>query len=128
MRSQQTAAPFGLSRGLDVTTDHRLVERSWGDWEGMLPADIEARFPGWEDEGLRPSGFEDDRALWVRVAPFLRDLGDGQGHILVVTHGALMQAVVAAHGEPGEPFQNLEGQWLTIAETTVTVGDRESFL
>jgi len=39
------AAAAGLSHD-DESFDHRLREMSWGDWDGLTGAEIEARWPG----------------------------------------------------------------------------------
>ena len=44
-RAQQTAHAFADILGLPVTCDQRLRERSFGEWEGMTRAEIDAKLP-----------------------------------------------------------------------------------
>ena len=48
-RVRETLAIAAEAAGLvhdDACHDHRLLEMSWGDWDGLNGVEIEARFPG----------------------------------------------------------------------------------
>lgn len=70
-----------------------LVERNYGDAEGMDFAEIDARYP----EGVEVPGRETRQAVGERVVPELTRLAaDHPGQALVVvTHGGAIRAVLA---------------------------------
>ena len=39
-----------------ITLDDRLMEISWGEWEGFTPSEIEARWPGIYDRRRENNG------------------------------------------------------------------------
>ena len=45
LRAAQTAAILAAPHGLDIRTDRRLRELSFGDWEGLTYAEIQERYP-----------------------------------------------------------------------------------
>src|SRR5690606_29768822 len=65
------AAALGLGR---VEVDARFRERAAGEWTGLTRAEIEARWPGWLEDGRRPPGFELDADIIERVLGGLYDL------------------------------------------------------
>lgn len=98
-----------LADGRPVATDPRLVEVAWGDWEGRLSADLLAEpasgfvptaHLAWHD---RPPGGESAADAWARVAPLLTDLARAGRPTLLVTHKALMRALLRQAAEGGEP-------------------------
>ncbi|MEM1346007.1 MAG: histidine phosphatase family protein, partial [Pseudomonadota bacterium] len=102
-RARETAET--LARGRTVALDARLVERSWGTWEGQRAADLAAdpkagfvpthRLTG---EARAPGG-ESETEVLRRLAPFLAERA-GRGPAVIVTHKAVMRAVLAAAGAP----------------------------
>ncbi|MGF1552657.1 MAG: histidine phosphatase family protein [Paracoccaceae bacterium] len=104
-RAGETAALLAAAHGRPpeaVRRDDRLVEVSWGDWEGRaietMPVDpatgrLAPYALGWEDHP--PNGESLGDAL-ARVRPALAALDEPT---VVVTHKALMRAVLReAHG------------------------------
>lgn len=104
VRATRTAEEVAAATGLAPTTDVRLRERSFGDWEGLDHAEIEG---GWAKEykiwsgggqpdgvGMEPRGDVGTRvaaAVVEHAAPF------GAGATLVlVTHGAAISAGITA--------------------------------
>ncbi len=89
-----------LAPGQPVETDPRLVELSFGAWEGQQAADLLAQSGsgfrptgewGWEDKA--PGG-ESARDAWDRLRPALAEIAsDGQRAILVL-HKALMRIIL----------------------------------
>jgi len=83
-----------------VATDARLVEQSWGRWEGARAADLMAtpssgfvpthRLP----ETMCPPGGESALDVWDRVHPMLMELGQAGGRVLVVGHKAVMRLLL----------------------------------
>lgn len=108
-----------LAEGAPVTTDPRLIEMDFGDWEGRRGADlIDDRASGYrhvEDWGwsFQPPNGEPLTALRNRVSAFLQDVGrrcdrDGAAAIAVCHIGVMRVALALAHdwrftGPP--PFQ-----------------------
>lgn len=74
-----------------------------GQWEGLTPAEVEARFPGAYEERGRcladycPHGGESFRMLARRALPALRDAlpPDTEGNVLLVAHGGVIRVILA---------------------------------
>ncbi|MEM6489811.1 MAG: histidine phosphatase family protein [Pseudomonadota bacterium] len=111
-RAAETAA--ALAGGCRIRLDPRLVEQSWGTWEGLtvdeVPPDPHTGVPavhrlGWQ--GAAPGG-ESAAQAWARVRPALARLARG-GDAVVVTHKALMRIVLGqAHGWRGPDGGSVE--------------------
>lgn len=108
-RAQSTAACLAALTGLPVESDEALVERSFGQWEGLARQEIQAR---WPDQYARWRAGEDPEGLDVetrahtaqRVGRALERLAGqqekaqstqgtigastGRGPVVVVAHGA----------------------------------------
>jgi broad specificity phosphatase PhoE len=112
-RTCETAALLGHG---EAALDERLVEMSWGSWEGRRLADLRremgASFSELEDRGLdfRAPGGETPREVQARLRPLLAEIGrSGRDH-LAVTHKAVIRAIYSlASGWPllGEPPMRL---------------------
>lgn len=97
-RAADTAAPLAELTGLPVTTDPRLRERCYGQWEGLTMAEIAERFPeaharqraGEHELGY---GIEPPRDVMKRVGEVLDETADR-----AAAHGADATAVVVTHG------------------------------
>lgn len=91
-RALDTVRPLAERIGVEPETDPRLREIDNGQWTGLLPTEIENRWPDlWRaySSGVdvaRPGGerWADVRA---RVRAFLHDLGDPEGVTVIATHG-----------------------------------------
>ena len=86
-----------------ITLDDRLMEISWGAWEGFTRPQIEARWPGIYDrrrknkwEFCPPSG-ESYALLSERVGGWLKDITETD-KLIVVTHGAAGRAIRGVYG------------------------------
>ena len=101
-RARETAEIIGAELGLPVRFDARLRERSFGAWEGLTAAEIEA---GFREEHLRwvageGAGADDAEpfdAFRARVRSFLADVLDAhpEGTVLVVAHGGSIRVIHA---------------------------------
>lgn len=104
-----------LARGGAVAHDPRLVELSWGDWEGKhgkdLLADpasgyVDVEHWGWR---RRPPGGESPWDVWERVRPALAEIAADPAPALLIVHRALMRVILArAWGwnyDSPEPFR-----------------------
>lgn len=110
-RASQTAAEMAVRHGLQVVTEPRLREMSFGVWEGLTHSEIRERhaqaFARWEDDPLEtaPPGGESLVQLATRVGGLLDDLnglGD-TGTVLLVSHGGPLRVLLclALGLEPG---------------------------
>ncbi|MEM7745799.1 MAG: histidine phosphatase family protein [Pseudomonadota bacterium] len=106
-RARETAQILAPDRDIDV--DARLVELSWGEWEGQTahallkdPANGFRPTHEWGPDTKAPGG-ESAREAWERARPALADIADGPP-ALVVTHKALMRLILtrATDGAPPE--------------------------
>jgi probable phosphoglycerate mutase len=117
-RAEETARI--LARGRAFALDARLVELSWGDWEGKhgsdLLADPESGYVDVEHWGWhrRPPGGESPWDVWERVQPALAEIAAAGAPALLIVHRALMRVVLArAWGwnyDSPEPFRIKRGR------------------
>jgi broad specificity phosphatase PhoE len=113
-----------------------LIERSAGEWEGLMRPEIEARFPGWLAEYRRPPGYEPDDEIIGRAVRALRSIRDlaGGTNVLVVSHGGVINALERRVGESWRQLTNLEARWFEFEADegdtggVVPVGDRVHLL
>jgi uncharacterized phosphatase len=101
LRAYETAWVVAERRGLEVTAIRDLRERNFGTWEGLTDEEIFDRFPqarhgSWGDAETKDEMA--DRALDAleRIA-----LAHPGGHVLVVTHGGPVRALLAGCGIDG---------------------------
>jgi broad specificity phosphatase PhoE len=108
-RARQTAAALAIRTGLVATPEPRLREVHHGAWDGLLLAEIRARYPReWAQrerrpETVRPPGGETVAEVAARVAAALDDIARRHpgGNVLVVSHGmALATALCRVRGLP----------------------------
>lgn len=97
-RAHQTAR---ILRGRDCATDDRLVEMSWGDWEGRTIPDLRSELGdlmrAWEAKGLDfqgPNG-ESPRMVQDRVKPLLAELALCARPTVIVCHRGVIRAIYA---------------------------------
>jgi len=118
-RAAQTAERLAEATGAPVEHEALLQERNFGALRGTpytdLPGDLFA-------PDLHPPGgesweqfFERVRAAWARVEALAAETS---GHLAVVTHGLVCQAVVTRHAAPLGDDAPLGFGW---ANTSVTV-------
>ncbi|GIG27579.1 histidine phosphatase family protein [Cellulomonas marina] len=111
VRAQETAAYLGSLSGVEVRTDERLRERSFGRWEGLTGEEIE---DGWPEEfalwraGGDPSGVDAETRAQVggRVAAAVVEHAaalDERATLVCVAHGAAISTGLAVLlGRPAE--------------------------
>lgn len=94
-RAQQTASAFGV----DVETDERFIELSYGIYEGVPHADVPSEvWQTWRnDYSYVPEGGESLAALDSRVREACNDLVErgAKENIVVVSHVSPMKSAVA---------------------------------
>lgn len=100
LRARQTAECLGLA---DPRFEARIVEQSWGAWEGMTRAEMLARDgeDAFEKAGasrgveFRPPGGESTGEVHARVASFFADLAAKNEGAIAVTHAGVLRAAYA---------------------------------
>lgn len=112
-RAAETAR--ALAGGDAFETEPRLIEMSWGDWEGRLAeeliADPASGYVHVEDWGWhrRPPGGESPWEVWTRIRPALAEVAAAGRPAVLIGHRAAMRAVLArAWGwnyDAPEPFR-----------------------
>ena len=93
-----------LAGGREVLLEARLVELSWGAWEGCRSAELMDE-PG---SGFRPTHLwtENERApggeslaeAWARVRPALAEIARAGDAAAIVTHKAMMRLILRRAG------------------------------
>lgn len=92
-RARQTAELLALG---PVETDGRLVERDYGDYEGLTTAEIRARVPHWHVWTDPVPHGEALEAMALRIDGFLQELLQSPQHrVLVVAHAHLIRLMAA---------------------------------
>jgi len=134
-RAVDTITPLAELIGLSIDRDPRLREISNGEWSGLLPSEISARWPDlWAayrngEDVLRPGG-EQWEIVRERVVRAVREHADGDGVIAVSTHGgpALNLALWAA-GVPagGNIFRGRLGALANTSITTIEIDSESGF-
>jgi ribonuclease H / adenosylcobalamin/alpha-ribazole phosphatase len=101
VRTQQTAAVIAERLGLPVHTEPLVAECDFGEWEGLVAAEIEARWPGdlerWHvDASFRAPGGESIEDVGARMHAALETLrSGGVGRtVVVVTHSVSVRSAV----------------------------------
>ena len=101
-RTRATAAIIASTLGRDpetIATDARLMEMTWGAWDGLTLAEIEARDPGamaqrhadhWNY--APPGGGESYVKVALRVTDWLAGL-DADRPLIVISHGGTGRVV-----------------------------------
>jgi len=98
-RTKQTAIPIAKRLGMSVDYDQRLVEVSFGSFEGK-PHDEVVKVLGKDPRGLfndyeydfGPYGGETSKEVEARVRSFLEDLREQDYKlVLIVTHGGIIR-------------------------------------
>jgi probable phosphoglycerate mutase len=110
------------------SSDFRLREVSWGEWDGLTIADIKTRYPEeWQAHiadrwNVGAPGGESYRVLCERVADWLASVED-EPRLIVVSHGALGRALRGLYLrlKPEETLQLREPQDALIRLTQGTV-------
>ncbi len=102
-RAMQTAEPIAARLGLAIQADDRLKEIHAGIFQGLLWAEIEARFPDafrpWSEQHpdfVIPGG-ESRRSLMVRGRAVFDSIREGPfRRVAIVSHGGILAAALKA--------------------------------
>lgn len=116
-RAHTTAQTLAELVGLDVSTDERLRERSFGQWEGLTHAEIADRWPEqfaqWQS-GRHPEqvGAETRGATGHRVAEVVAETAAAMddGVVVITSHGAAISSgITALLGLDAEAWRGITG-------------------
>src|ERR671910_706957 len=102
-RARATAAAVAATRGLEVSLDPRLRERSFGSWEGLTREDLNALPQGSHHDG------ETDDEVRARMLAAGRDIAAAHAgeQVLIVSHGGALNTLWHhALGERIERWEN----------------------
>ncbi len=94
-RALETAEIIAAEVGLpEPTTDVRLMERAYGDAEGLEISEVDRRYPG---DTFVP-GREEREDVAARAIAALVDIGEAHPDqsVIVVSHGGLIRSVLTA--------------------------------
>lgn len=92
-RAYDTASIIAAELGLPApTTDDRLVERRYGDAEGLEVTEVDRRYPG----STHVPGREDREDVAKRALEALVEIGEANHGkaVIVVSHGGLIRSVL----------------------------------
>jgi probable phosphoglycerate mutase len=98
-RARDTAEVLATRTGLAVTTDARLRERHWGDWQGHTHAELAVhdaeRYVAWRNgERIEVPGAETNEAVGLRAAAGILaavEASPDDGVVVVVSHGGAIR-------------------------------------
>ena len=100
-RAQDTAGLIGQALGLPVETDRRVIEVSFGQWDGRLRDELAAEHPetfgqgGWQ---FAAPGGEGVETVEARVGDWLASLPpEPERKVIVVSHGGSGRVVRGAY-------------------------------
>ena len=101
LRTLQTAEKIAAKTNLAITQDMEWVEASFGEWDGLSPAEVQEKWPDDYQKWLsltdfRPPGGESYEEVLSRVEALLTDVVDRypSKKIIVVTHSVVIRAAV----------------------------------
>ena len=120
-RARRTGELLAHGAGIQLgDAEEDLIERSAGQWEGLLRSEIEARYPNWLAQRRRPPGYESDEEIVVRAIRALREVAERHAgaSVLVVSHGGLITSLERAAGEEWRQLANLEARWFEFDAPT----------
>lgn len=130
-RATTTAAIIAEQLGVGpVLAMAGLMERHAGEWQGLTRDEIEAAYPGYLDQRLRPPGWEDDLEVERRVFSALDEIAEQEDAALVlaVAHAGVIYAIERALGADWERLANLGGRWIEHDGERWSIGERVHLL
>ena len=119
VRASETGRIIAAALGLgQVSIDQRLREADAGEWQGLTPDEIEAAYPGFLADHVRPATFESVDHVVQRSVEALHAIAASadadDGAVVVITHSGVIRSLVRRLGEPDERVPNLGGVWVDV--------------
>ncbi|WP_332766305.1 histidine phosphatase family protein [Phenylobacterium sp.] len=100
-RAQATAKAIAARLGLTPEIDHRLIEVSFGDWDGRLRAELAREHPDTFGRGqwqFAAPGGETHESVETRIADWLAELPpEPERKVVIVCHGGSGRVVRGAY-------------------------------
>jgi broad specificity phosphatase PhoE len=99
-RARETAAPLAEAAGLEVAADDRLVDMSFGEWEGVPRAEVEERWGELYEMWVRaPEEFRAPRGeslaeVLARAWPAMEEIASRHEVAAVVSHRVVCKVVL----------------------------------
>ncbi|MGE0006842.1 MAG: histidine phosphatase family protein [Parvibaculaceae bacterium] len=118
LRARQTADLLGL----DATVREDLRDQDHGVWAGKAVSEVEALEPGalaaWlTDPAYAQQGGESVADVSRRTAAFLDEMRGASGHVIAVTHGAVVRAaIVHVLAAPLSAFRHIDAPPLGLTD------------
>ena len=138
-RTQETAAILNHGRDLPIKTDARLLEISYGQWDGQKNDQLKATYPQYFDQAL-----QDVLPMYVEVATqgetfeqvidrandFLKTTAEQfpTEKIIVVTHGFTVKAMALAVLQPKDLMSFPEPENTSVTKIAVEPKLNRSYL
>ncbi|WP_268912267.1 histidine phosphatase family protein [Lentilactobacillus sp. SPB1-3] len=117
-RTMDTANILNQTANLDVITDERILEISYGDWDGQSNATLQSEFPDVFEPVLHDvlpayaaiANGETFQQIIYRVKQFMMDYAKQypNGNLIVVTHGFTIKAAVLAATDNNDDLMAIE--------------------
>jgi len=102
-RARETAAPLAQARGVEVVPDPRLMDMSFGEWEGKAVDEVRRRWPSlyraWlaEPQAFRPPGGESLEEVLGRALPAMAEMAERhEGAAALVSHRVVCKVLLCA--------------------------------
>jgi broad specificity phosphatase PhoE len=92
-RARSTCALAGLGAHAEIDCD--LMEWDYGDYEGLTPAEIEAKAPGWMLFRNGCPGGESPEQIGARVDRAIARVRAAPGHVALFAHGHVFRVLAA---------------------------------
>jgi uncharacterized phosphatase len=107
-RARETAAIVARSHGLGVELDRDLREKNFGSWEGLTDVEVTTRFP--HARRGRWGDAETTEQVEARALAALRRICSrhSAGHVLIVSHGGILRAILEHLAVSHGPIRNCE--------------------
>lgn len=107
-RTRRTAQIIAARLGVaDIEIEPRLIEVSWGDWDGRLRSELAAAYPdtfGRSNWAFHAPTGESYEAMRERLSSWLADLPrEGDRRIIAVSHGVTSRVLRGLYA--GLPFE-----------------------
>lgn len=138
-RTKATAAILNHGRDLPITTDDRLLEISYGQWDGQKNSDLLAAYPDCFDPRIQDvlpnyvtvaTAGETFEHVIARTQDFLTTTAAAHPdeQIIVATHGFTVKAMALAILQPHDPMSLPEPDNTSVTKLTVDAASQHAYV